>query len=530
MPSRKGAGAASSGLSEEDILLETLHPLERKVLPHLASHTEVKDLQEASGLQEVEVIRALQWLSNKKVVTEPVKTYTEVVELDELGRRYLSEGLPERRFLEAARAHPSVKGITSAATLSEEEVNLCLGLLRKKAAITITKGGEGLVVGLTPQGEGLIARESFEEQLLKSLAEGPRQTASLQDVERFALDELKRRKAIVRLRTEWRMTVALTQLGETLIRRSSGISSADVIEALTPEMLRDSSWKGKRFRRYDVSINVPAVYPGKRHFVSQAVEYARRVWLDLGFREMAGPLLQPTFWNFDALFTAQDHPVREMQDTFYIKTPGTSAFPDRALVERVRRVHESGAGTGSAGWRYAWNPAEARKNVLRTHTTVLSARTLAALRRDDLPAKYFALGINFRNEAIDWSHNIEFNQTEGIVVDEDANFRHLLGYLRTFFRKMGYPEARFRPAYFPYTEMSVEMEVFHPVHRKWVELGGAGMFRPEVVVPLLGKDIPVLAWGPGFDRTITEYFGINDIRELYSNDLEQLRTMKLWMK
>ena len=166
--------------------------------------------------------------------------------------------------------------------------------------------------------------------------------------------------------------------------------------------------------------------------------------------------------------------------------------------------------------------------MLRTHTTVLSARTLASLK--ELPAKYFALGVNFRNEAIDWSHNVEFNQTEGIVVDEDANFRHLLGYLRTFFRKMGYPEARFRPAYFPYTEMSVEIDVYHPVHKKWVELGGAGMFRPEVVVPLLGKDIPVLAWGPGFDRTIMEYFRIHDIRQLYGNDVKQLREMPLWMR
>ena len=379
MPSRKGGGAHEQARDEEDILLETLHPLERKVLPLLASHTEVKELQEASGLQEVEVIRALQWLSNKKVVTEPVKTYTEIVELDELGRRYLTEGLPERRFLEAARANAGVAAISSSASLSGEEVNLCLGLLRKKAAITITKGGEGLVVGLTPQGEGLIAKESFEEQLLKSLAEGPRQTASLKDVERFALDELRKRKAIVRLRTEWRMTVALTPLGEALIRKSSsGVSSADIIEALTPEMLREGSWKEKRFRRYDVSINVPAVYPGKRHFVSQAIEYARRIWLDLGFKEMAGPLLQPTFWNFDALFTAQDHPVREMQDTFYIRQPGTSSFPDKALVERVRKVHESGAGTGSTGWRYAWNPAEAKKNVLRTHTTVTTIRHLAA--------------------------------------------------------------------------------------------------------------------------------------------------------
>ncbi len=148
----------------------------------------------------------------------------------------------------------------------------------------------------------------------------------------------------------------------------------------------------------------------------------------------------------------------------------------------------------------------------------------------DLPKKFFAVGRNFRNETLDWSHLFEFNQFEGIVVDKNANFRHLLGYLKEFFKKIGYPQARFRPAHFPYTEPSVEIDVFHPVHKKWIELGGAGIFRPEVVVPLLGEWVPVLAWGPGLDRQLMEYFQITDIRDLYSNDLKQLREIKKWDK
>jgi len=168
--------------------------------------------------------------------------------------------------------------------------------------------------------------------------------------------------------------------------------------------------------------------------------------------------------------------------------------------------------------------------VLRTHTTILSAKTLSQLKKADLPAKFFALGKNFRNEALDWKHLFEFNQTEGIVIDKNANFRHLLGYLKEFFKKMGFAKARFRPAYFPYTEPSVEIDVFHPVKKEWVELGGAGMFRPEVVVPLLGENIPVLAWGPGFDRLILDNYNITDIRDLYKNDLKQLREMRAWLK
>jgi phenylalanyl-tRNA synthetase alpha chain len=144
--------------------------------------------------------------------------------------------------------------------------------------------------------------------------------------------------------------------------------------------------------------------------------------------------------------------------------------------------------------------------------------------------KYFALGKCFRNETVDWSHGFEFNQTEGIVVDENANFRQLLGYLKQFFSKMGYDKIRIRPAYFAYTEPSLEIDAWHPVHKKWLELGGAGMFRPEVTIPMFGKHVPVLAWGPGFDRIIMEFFGINDLRDMYRNDLNKLREMKIWRK
>ena len=152
------------------------------------------------------------------------------------------------------------------------------------------------------------------------------------------------------------------------------------------------------------------------------------------------------------------------------------------------------------------------------------------MKNKEFPAKYFALGKCFRNETIDWSHGFEFNQTEGIVVDEDANFRQLLGYLIEFFKKMGYKKIRIRPGYFPYTEPSLEIDVYYPKHKKWIELGGAGMFRPEVTIPLFGRHIPVLAWGPGFDRIIMEFFKIHDLRDMYKNDLNALREMKIWDK
>ena len=274
------------------------------------------------------------------------------------------------------------------------------------------------------------------------------------------------------------------------------------------------------------------VYFGRRHFVNKAIDYIRRIWLDMGFKEMSGPIVQTSFWNFDALFTPQDHPAREMQDTFFIEKPGLGSLPEKKIVDSVKKVHENGGLTGSTGWGYKWSPDEAKKLVLRTHTTVLSARTLyylrSSMKEDELPAKYFAVGRVYRNETLDWSHLFEFNQTEGIVVG-DVDFKHLLGYLREFFRKMNYKKIRFRPAYFPYTEMSVEVEVFDKIHDEWLELGGAGMFRPEVVQPLLGENLQVLAWGLGLARIIKNYYGIEDIREIYKNDLKQLRTIKEWL-
>ena len=160
----------------------------------------------------------------------------------------------------------------------------------------------------------------------------------------------------------------------------------------------------------------------------------------------------------------------------------------------------------------------------------MSAQTLAKLKKSDLPAKFFSVGKVFRNETLSWKSLFEFIQVEGIVVDPNANFKHLKGYLKEFFAKMDFPDVRIRPGHFPYTEPSCECDVWHPKKNQWIEVGGAGIFRPEVVKPLLGFECPVLAWGLGMERTIMEYYNISDVRDIYKNDLKQLREMKIWMK
>jgi phenylalanyl-tRNA synthetase alpha chain len=224
----------------------------------------------------------------------------------------------------------------------------------------------------------------------------------------------------------------------------------------------------------------------------------------------------------------QDHPARDSQDTFYIKHPSSGKISDEDF-QNVSKTHINGGNTGSTGWRGEFKREVSESLVLRTHTTCLSARTLKKIKKEGYPAKYFAVGRNFRNEKVDWKHLAEFDQVEGIVVDPDVTFPDLLGYLQIFFKAMGFPQARFRPSYYPYTEPSVGIDVFHPVKKIWYELGGAGVFRPECVEPILGEDIPVLAWGPGIGRIVMDQYNIIDIREQYQNDLDQLKKSPLWM-
>jgi phenylalanyl-tRNA synthetase alpha chain len=245
----------------------------------------------------------------------------------------------------------------------------------------------------------------------------------------------------------------------------------------------------------------------------------RETLLSMGFEEVDGPLVQSTFWTFDALFTPQEHPAREMQDTFYLEDV-KSAVGNAPLVDRVKRVHEDGWNLGSRGWRYRWSAAEAEKSVMRTHTTAITIRYLAENARED--AKVFSLGKVFRNESMNSTHLMEFNQIEGIVVEKDGSLRLLMGYLSAFLKGLGFEKMMFQPSYFPYTEPSMEPQVFSNKLGKWLELGGSGVFRPEVTRPV-GVKNPVMAWGFGLERLAMLYFDAADIRDLYSNRLSWLR-------
>lgn len=497
----------------QNSIIEKLSPIEIKIVPHL--NESLDKIEKKSGLDSVSVLRALKFLENKGIVKIKTATKT-IIGLGTNGVYYKKNSLPERKLLMLLEEnnHLSLDEAKKLSKLSDNEFKVSLGVLKNKALITLSAGK----MSLNATKEEL-SKKSFEEQLIDSL---PVEKESLSAELQYALENLKKRKDIVEIKEKQIVEFELTPLGRQLAGKEI---KSDLLEEVTPEVIKDWT-RGKKFRRYDILAPVPQITGGKKHFVSQSIEYAKKIWTDLGFKEMTGPMAVTSFWNFDALFTAQDHPVREIHDTFFIKdTKGK--LPDKKILEKVKAAHEFGVG-GSKGWQYKWDEETAKRVLIRTHTTCLSSQTLAKLKKEDLPAKFFAVGKCFRNETVDWKHGFEFNQTEGIVVDPNANLRHLIGYLKEFAKKMGFEKIKIQPSYFPYTEPSVEGYVWNGEKKQWVEVLAAGIFRPEVTIPLLGTAIPVLAWGPGFDRLMMTAYKLSDMREIYANDLKMLRNIKAW--
>ena len=437
---------------------ESLSPNERKILPHL-DEKNISEICKKTNLDKTSVIRALEYLASKKLV-EILYGKKKIVVTGINGILYQKKGLPERRLLNFLNEKRILKlsDAMKQSSLSSDELKVSIGYLKGRNLIEIKN--EKIIFNAN---KGEISKKTPEEIFLEIL---PLDYDSLSSEQIKIFEYLRKRKEIVNLEEEKTISIKITELGKKII--GANIKTSDLIEQITPELLKkEQLWKGKKFRRYDISMPVSQINGGKKHFVSQAVEYARKIWTEMGFDEMNGEMVVSSFWNFDALFTAQDHPVREMQDTFFINRK--EEINEKEIVRNVKESHEKGVG-GSSGWKYEWNEDESKKLVLRTHTTCVSSKTLSKLKTENIPAKFFAVGKVFRNETIDWKHNIEFNQTEGIVVDKNANFRHLLGYLKMFFKKMGFEEIRFRPSYFPYTEPSVEIDVFNKEKKIWLEL------------------------------------------------------------
>jgi len=493
-------------------LLEALHPLERRVIPFLRDNVELKDLADKSGLERIEVMRALQWLENKNVLR--IKSVSkEIINLDKNGEVYLKRGLPERRFLENLDGETSLMDIKERAKLNDDELRVCLGVLKSKYAISIL----GNRIEPTRKKDGLLKDGFVEEEFLKRL---PLEVSKLDQEGKNTYSKLSRRKKIVKKESVKLKYVDLTEFGREVLLKFKKTRIEGLLERLTPKMLKERSWEGKTFRRYDIKINVPEIRGGNRHPYSEFIQNVRETLVRLGFREMEGPIIELEFFNFDALYQPQNHPARDWSATYRIKEPKHGKLPDRRMVRNVKLSHEQGWKTGSRGWRYKWSEKIASQLMPRAHDTAISPRYLA--KGVEIPGKYFNLVRCFRPDVIDSTHAVEFNQLGGFVIDKDLSFKHLLGLLKQFvFEITGIGEVKFVPDYFPFTEPSVQISAKYPEFG-WVELAGAGVFRPELTEPLGVKE-PVIAWGFGIDRLAMMRLDVKDIRNLFSQDLDFLR-------
>ena len=490
----------------------SLHPIEAKILSLLRNESQrnrewvdFASLVEKTELKPDQVRRAIEWLTSRQLVVEDRQT---VETLASAG-----EDPPELKLIEtlkqAGKPQPmdDLRGLFS----SNEEFSAALGRARSSRWVEFDSSAPGPTVKPT-QSEG---PETLRRLLNK--AAGGLDRGSLAPEESEYVPDLLRRGILV---TNQAKTI-LYKITPAGLLAGSEEQTKDYIEKLTPEILSSGSWKGKALRPLDVQAEAPRFHPGRTHPVRDFINEVREAYISMGFTELEGNSVQPAFWNFDALFIPQDHPSREMQDTFYLKDLSETNLNRSGAVGRVASVHEDGWTTGSKGWGYRWQIEEARRLVLRTHNTVLTIRSLSESGEQE--KRVFAVSKVYRNENQDYKHLVEFHQMDGIIVGRDLNVRHLMGFLREFYKKLGMKDVRFWPTFFPYTEPSLQVVGYSEAAKDWIELCGSGVFRPEVTLPM-GVNVPVLAWGPGIERLMLFRYGLDDMRSLYQDDLGWLRS------
>ena len=456
----------------------------------------------------------------------------------------LERGLPERHALNLLRPIGSMTmpQFIDWAKAEGVAVNEVIKWGGARGWIERAKKQGGAEVALTEAGRGAGNSSDSDERAIEfATKKGGRifldelPGAGIDDIDRVR-SLLSNRPELAKIKKRTQRVLKPVMSGSGQLRAPAGkLSGTGVIyrrKPYTRDELERGDHKDPRrapFEPYDVTLAAKDIYPAKIHPLRKIIEQTRRAFLEMGFAEVASPMIESAFWNFDALFQPQDHPARDMQDTFYMRHPAEAPLrppsagqPD--IVEQVRRTHEDGWETGSEGWGYTWSPERSKQVVLRTHTTAATIRALAA--NPNPPGKFFCVGWTYRNETISFKHLPVFHQVDGIVVDEEANLASLMGTLEEFYTKMGFGRVKFKPAFYPYTEPSVDVVVYMESRGKWLEMGGAGIFRPEVTLPL-GCTYPVLAWGLGIERLAMLRFGLSDIRDLYRANLDALEEVPL---
>jgi phenylalanyl-tRNA synthetase alpha chain len=501
-------------------LSQTQYEVLQRLVTGTGSGT-VPELVAAFGLDQSLIMAAAMGLADAGFVTIS-ETKFEELRLGADGEPFATRPLPERVIVGVLCERNGRCPITEVPQHCELDAGQVGGALRwlNQRGWARKEGGD-LVLATTAPAAG--APPQADEQLIQSLAGGRVATRGTLEGEGVPVDAaiglLGKRKGFLVVKERTVRHLAVTDAGRELL--AAGIKGRQKVTQLTPELLADGGWRNVALQPYDVTLAAKKLYPGKEHPFQRTLDRVRRVFLEMGFEEVVSPWVESSFWDFDALFQPQDHPARDMQDTFYVARPNRCRLPEDGLVERIRAVHEDGGDTGSTGWHYRWSRELAQKPVLRTHTTAATCRALARHAAGQ-PGKYFVIGPVFRRETADFKHLPVFHQVDGIIVDRHASLATLIGTLTAFYAKMGFPKVKVTPSFFPYTEPSAEVLLYLESRRSWVEMGGAGIFRPEVTLPV-GITDRVLAWGLGLERLAMMIHDLRSIGELYYATMPWLR-------
>ena len=484
------------------------HPIEQSILRSLSNndHVRFNSLVASTGLSIDQIRRGVEWLKFKNLVSIKEST-TQRVFLASRGITAAKNGLPERRLINSLKEDKfTIAEVIAGGAITNEEINAAIAGARRNQWIQLIEGK----MLPTPY----AAKHSPEEIFLQKVKAGgeEEEIAKLTEEEKRGLELLKKRPHYIDIKEEKESKISLTDAARQIIPM---LSQEKLERGLTTEIITTGRWRETNFSALDVEAPAPEIFPGRPHPLNDIVEEIKEIFIGLGFSEIEGPMIQSGFWNFDALFTPQDHPARDMQDTFYIsgQTQPVSASKDQ--ISKVSRIHKQ-------RWNGEWKVQEAKRLVLRTHTTPVTIQHLATIKPD--VGRFFSVGRVFRNEKLSYKHLVEFHQVEGVATAQEASLRDLMGLQKEFYSQMGIKRIKFWPTFFPYTEPSLQSMVYNEKLEKWVELFGMGIFRPEVTKPL-GIKNPVLAWGGGIERIAMLRFGLDDVRELYGNKLAWLRSV-----
>eukprot|EP01022_Parablepharisma_sp_SALTPOND_P024255 TRINITY_DN533_c4_g1_i1.p1 TRINITY_DN533_c4_g1~~TRINITY_DN533_c4_g1_i1.p1 ORF type:complete len:896 (+),score=108.64 TRINITY_DN533_c4_g1_i1:6026-8713(+) len=430
----------------------------------------------------------------------------EEVEFTEEGNKALKAGSPEFRLVSILKVGEEK---------TKDEIIKALGS-KDELQIAINKGMQNKWITASKTTVKRVAPEELKDETAQKLA-ALVNNKNPKEHDKAMIQELKKRKMIV-IRP-----IKFYKVSKGPNYRPKRIPE---VADLTAEMLAKGTWEGVKFKKYNTESMGKEIETGNFHPLYQIRDEFRSIFLDLGFEEMpTNAFVDSSFWDFDVLFTAQQHPARDMQDTFYLTEPATCNTIPADLCEKVKKAHEGGS-YGSIGYRYEWKLDEAKKNLMRTHTTPCSARMLYALAQETTktgvfnPKKYFSIDRVFRNEATDATHLYEFHQVEGLIADFNLSLKQLMGIIGEFFKRLGITDLKYKPTYNPYTEPSMEIFGYHPILKRMVELGNSGIFRPEMLLALgLPEDATVIAWGVSLERPAMIHYKLDNIRDLLGHQV-----------